>query len=305
MVYPRRFRYREITQFYTFYVAGIEGASKIRAHTSLPKYRSSWYDHALLHNMHWPSQRTWDRIQRHLNGIKNLYPHTAKQDTPLLLDQLVRIAALLGIECADDLERCALANLVFWARLITAHGACLRQVEHSLGMQVKDVDSSQRDASGASLTFLTVGRREGERKLKHRERTVPLCSARCISSAGHVLRVLIRRVHGDSSRDATLFPDLTGSRFTGRCRPWAHDLRRLRALCARVTILGTITGCSLRAGGATDLFRVGASNQFVKHQGGWRSYAFVRYDRPTPSARVFLATKYARRLRSLLSAHTQ
>ena len=75
--------------------------------------------------------------------------------------------------------------------------------------------------------------------------------------------------------------------------------------CRDLCVVGAVSGRSLRAEGATDLFAVGATNQFVKHQGGWLGYSFVRYDRPTPATRVFLANKYSRRLRSLLSAYTQ
>ena len=209
---------------------------------------------------------------------------------------------LIGITCSADLEHCALVDLVFWARVITAHGACLRAVEHSAGMQLRDFET--RRTAGGVLAFLTVGRRRRERKLKHKRRVVPLCCSACITSAGHVLRVLRRRLHKGADGRDTLFPDLTAARFTGRVRPWAKDLRRLQRLCLRAGLVGNYTARSLRAGGTTDLFSVGATVQFVKHQGGWKSYTFTKYDRPTPATRVFLASKYAKRLRSLLSAHT-
>ena len=161
MVFPRRFAYRAITTFYTWYVAGTDGVRKLRAWTSLAKYRSSWHDHAVIYNLYWPSRRTWARVSKHLNGIKNAFPHTVLQDTPLLLSDLVRIAARLGISCADDLERCGLPGLVFWARLVTAHGACLRPVEHSLGMQLCDFDDSRRAGGLGTAVGLAGGTRRG------------------------------------------------------------------------------------------------------------------------------------------------
>ena len=101
-------------------------------------------------------------------------------------------------------------------------------------------------------------------------------------------------VHNDSSAHSQDLP-------CGRtiC---ARDLKRLQALASQCGVRGRIAGRSLRAGGATDYFAVDAGVQFVKHQGGWKSDAYLRYDRPTPAQRVFLATKYAKRLRSLLHA---
>ena len=305
MGYAREFRYKPITDFYTFYVAGITGDVKLRAWTSLAKFSSAFSDFALLHGMHWPCARTHKRIRKHIQGIKQKYPHDVIGDHPLVSIELFRVAASLGLRRASDLESCDLGTLVFWARTITAHAALLRACEHSRGMQRRDF-VIRRGPHGRKLAFLTVGRRRCERKLKYRTRIVPLSLVRCVMSAGYVLGVVARRVHDGGSDRAPLFPDCTARFYVSdKCVPWERDRKRLEALCRSLGVVGAISGRSLRAGGATDLFAVGATNQFVKHQGGWLGYSFVRYDRPTPATRVFLATKYSRRLRSLLSAYTQ
>ena len=76
---------------------------------------------------------------------------------------------------------------------------------------------------------------------------------------------------------------------------------RLERLASRIGINGRIGGRSLRAGGTTDWFSVQATRQWVKHQGGWKSNAFERYDRPTPAGRQRLTDMYTARLGSMLS----
>jgi hypothetical protein len=294
----RRFQYKQITLFFEWYVAGVDN-HKLRAHTTLAQYQSAFFDHALEHGLHYPGARTRRRITKFIKGLANRFPHVKLLEHPLLLQEIVRIGAAMGITSNDTLERCSTTDLIFWARIITAHDATLRAVEHSAGMQVKDFTITHGRA------FLTVGRRETERKLNHQTRTVPLPNDNDYTCSGYVLRVLKRRVHGRGvSGDNCLFPKVLKSTAlsAGRPVPWETDRRRLEGYARSIGIRGRIGGRSLRAGGTTDYFNVEASRQFVKHQGGWLSDAFLRYDRPTPEGRHRLAEKYARRLRSILSA---
>ena len=67
--------------------------------------------------------------------------------------------------------------------------------------------------------------------------------------------------------------------------------------CCEIGITGKITGRSLRSGGCTDLFAIGASREYVRHQGGWgKGYTFDIYDRPSPEQRSYLASKYGTRI---------
>ena len=82
--------------------------------------------------------------------------------------------------------------------------------------------------------------------------------------------------------------------------PWQKHLEWLQNLCRLAGVSGIITGRGLRAGGATDYFSVGATAAWVRRRGGWLSDAYLRYDRPTPRQRVFLADRYSQSLKSLL-----
>ena len=302
----REFKYDQITGFNTWYVTGFGPEDlKLRAWTSLPKFRSAFSDYAVLHALHWPGRRTMRRINKHYRGLQNKYPHTVKRDAIVGVTTLRAIGTMLGFHHAGCLETCSsLVDLVFWARIVVAHSALLRPVAHSRGMQVQDFQIARTRIGGPELAFLVVGRRRCERKLKHKSRRVPLPLHVSHLSAGHVLRVLHRRVHRGSRASAPLFPDLrhSASCRDGLCVPWSVDRAHLERLCRRAGVRGPISGRSLRAGGATDLFAVGATRQYVKHQGGWGAgFVFSRYDRPTPEARVFLASRFAARLRSFVA----
>jgi hypothetical protein len=296
MGFSRSFKYKQITCFYQWYVAGIDGGAKLRAHTTIAQYATAFWDYALDYGTHYPGVRTRRRITKFVHGLQNRYPHVPILEHPLLLKELVRIAGLIGIRSIADLESCSVANLVFWARILTAHNATMRAVGHCLGMQLRDVE--WRDGGA----FLTIGRRDKERKEKHRMRTVPLPNDVCFWCSGFVLRVLKRRVHGASSGTVCLFPNVAPNDVVLRTvQPWAVMRARLERLARRIGINGRIGGRSLRAGGTTDWFSVQATRQWVKHQGGWKSNAFERYDRPTPAGRQRLTDMYTARLGSMLS----
>ena len=235
------------------------------------------------------------RVNRFYNGIKNKFPHDPVRDRPLSLRDLSKIATHIGIAGRHGLYRCSARDLIFWVRLIAAHGALLRPVEHSRGMQVKDLTFTEHG------TFLLVGRRKCERKLKGKSREVPVPDFRSRHahlSAAVALRVLYDRIHKGCSKNLPLFPTvLTNDCTSDHYAPWHFHLDRLRHICCEIGITGKITGRSLRSGGCTDLFAIGASREYVRHQGGWgKGYTFDIYDRPSPEQRSYLASKYGTRI---------
>ena len=287
MHYEPSFDYYQITRFMQWYVAGF-GDSKLRAHTALPGYLSAWKDHCDDRKLRFPHPGTRERkrVNRFLQGIQNAYPHVVKRDHPLVLDELAHIASDWGIHDSQGLWTISLPHLCRWARIITAHDACLRAVEHSFGMQVQDhIDHGH-------YATLVVGRREVERKLKRRVRTAVLHIKRSHLSAGYVLRILRQRVHRGATAADCLFPLITSIIHTGP-EPWKAALRRLRGSCTNCGIPGPITGRSLRAGGATDYFAFSTPADWIKQQGGWLSDAYQLYNRPTSQQRARIASIFA------------
>ena len=82
---------------------------------------------------------------------------------------------------------------------------------------------------------------------------------------------------------------------TRAAEPWSAAFKRLKSLAAEAGV-NVATGRCLRAGGATDLFANGAPEWFVKQQGGWRSNAVERYNRPTTGQRAKVATVYTAKI---------
>lgn len=292
MGYRRRFRHRQITEFAEWYVSEGTGR-KLRAHNTVDSILSALADHCVTYGLVFPfaGTRSRRRLNRWLQGLANRYPHVPQPDTPLTMDIAGDVASALGIRSAVDLELARLDTLCVWARIIVAKDGCLRSVEHSQGMQVRDA------VDRGSFFELTVGRRKAERKIKHRKRVVTLDVARTHLSAGFVLRVLLRRLHLGARSTDCLFPAVSRAGIpSGTAEPWPDALRRLRRLCRSAGHRGRFGASSLRAGGATDYFAIGASRDWVKAQGGWLSDAYQRYDRPTPRQRAYLGRRYAGRV---------
>ena len=294
MQYPAEFATRSIILFCQWYVSGTTAGKKLRAHTTLPKFLSAFRDHAVLAGVDYPDDRGCALIQKAITGIKNRFPHEKVVETPVTLASLAVIARLLGIRKASDLNTISVANLCLWARLITAYAALLRPVAHSLGMQVKDLEI---DADGG--TWLVVGRHKATRKLKGKQRTVPIPNGRSHLDAGYVLQVLCKKIHTGRDPNACMIPMISPSdEVLNRHQPWSRDLRRFQHYCRRAGIRGAIGGRSLRSGGVVDLFANEATREHVRHQGGWgKGYTFDEYDRPSPAQLGQLAEKYARRIR--------
>ena len=319
--------YELVTLFFQFYIAGFEGNCKLRAHTALPKFLSAWKDFAIDNDLEFPFPGTplRRRINRFILGIKNRYPHVAKQDVPLFLCDLKLVAADLGITELNDLWTCDLAVLSKWARLIVAHDACMRPTEHSLGCRVSDVTDH-----GGFLTIL-VGSRVGESKRKNLPRLAVLFASPTHLSAGFVLRVVFSRIHGRRAQPATSLAAIGRATSTGELNHWRpvpaarqpvpaqpttvsdpvlfpkcfgddqlaaeslHSLRTQLIGCTeKLGITGIDTLNCLRAGGASDYFARGLPRWWVCRQGGWspRSTTVDIYNRPTPFQRAAVAEVY-------------
>ena len=294
MRYPAEFTAHSIIVFCQWYVSGTTNGKKIRAHTTLPKFLTAFRDHSVLTGVDYPDDRGCALITKAIKGIENRFPHTKIVETPLTLASLAVIAGFVGIRRAKDLHTIGVADLCFWARIITAYAGLLRPVAHSLGLQIKDLEI---DSDGG--TWLVVGRHKKTRKLKGKRRTIPIPSGRSHLDAGHVLQVLCQRLHKGRSRSACMIPIITTSgEVLKKHQPWSRDLKRLQGYCRRAGISGPIGGRSLRSGGVVDLFANEATREHVRHQGGWgKGYTFDEYDRPSPAQLGQLAEKYARRIR--------
>ena len=242
------------------------------------------------HRWLYPGTVARRRVKKFMDGIANRFPHVPVGTAPLCLAELTHVAASFHITSAASLWSCSKRHLSQWARIITAHDACLRPVEHSQGCRLSDVTDC-----GGYIRF-RVGHREDESKYKHRPRFAVLPVQITHLSAGYVLRILGLRIHPESKRSAGNDPVLfrAGPR-TRAAEPWSAAFKRLKSLAAEAGV-NVATGRCLRAGGATDLFANGAPEWFVKQQGGWRSNAVERYNRPTTGQRAKVATVYSAKI---------
>ena len=127
--------YDLVTLFFQYYVAAVHGQQKVRASTTLVKFLSAWGSFAAENGLKFPEPGTplRARITRFIKGVKNRYPHVPQQDVPLCIRGLKLIAADMGIRSATDLFHCDECVLSRWARIITAHDACMRATEHCEG----------------------------------------------------------------------------------------------------------------------------------------------------------------------------
>ena len=317
--------YDLVTLFFQYYVADVHGQQKVRASTTLVKFLSAWGSFAAENGLKFPEPGTplRARITRFIKGVKNRYPHVPQQDVPLCIRGLKLIAADMGIRSATDLFHCDEGVLSRWARIITAHDACMRATEHCEGCRLSDVTDY-----GDYLTIL-VGSRACESKIKWKPRLAILFCEASHLHAGYVLRVLYKRVHGrpirkasaagrhrhgrpgvvprhwrsvpttqlhraehpNFDKDPVLFPSCSGKR---PLRAVNDLLKRLVAACNRCDIDGIDTLNCLRAGGATDYFSVPMDRWWVCKQGGWDPvYNTVDiYNRPTTRQRASVAAVY-------------
>jgi hypothetical protein len=290
----RTFSIDSLQNYAQFYIAGF-GNVKVHAHTSFDSVLSAMADHATATGERFPHRKTERRrpLTRFLQGLQRRFPHVPVQDLPVTLEVLQRIADALGLRQWRDLLQCRKWKLAFWFRLILMHDCHMRSVATKNGMQRKDL----KDCGGHFA--VTVGRRASERKVKDRiggRRVAILADVQHICCAGAVARVYLRRIRGRTPPGGILLPFVAKNDHVSEdAEPWGRFRQRVQQLLRQCNVPGRFGRSSMRAGGATDAFAQRASTHWVKHQGGWLSRQFERYDRPTTAQRAVVGAIYAKR----------
>ena len=230
----------------------------------------------------------WDDIKDTVRACLKVEPTEEARATVVDLHWLRRVAAVVGVSCAADLETCHLRHLQLLCRAYVCHAAMLRGVEHRFGLRTSDVRQFKGD--GGEFFRLAVATRYSEKKKKlcpGRQCVLPVEPGQ-LRSAGTVLKVYRRRMGlcRAGGSNALLFPLVEED---GRVR-WdeAPDdgvfirgfIRCLRIAGMSDTELAKVSNHSFRAGGATDWSVGGLSEMEIAEQGGWTSRALRRYIRP-------------------------
>ena len=279
-----------IRAFMQHYVAGF-GQVKVHAYTSLAQFMSAWRDNALFSGKYFPDKGSDGllRISKFVKSLAAQYPHVPATHLALTLRRIRDVAFSLGILSPAHLETCPRRHLAILTRLLVGHAAMLRGVEHKFGARLSDLHVF------ADHFELEIGKRDTEAKYKQRPRRVGIEISNSHLSAGAVLHVYLRRVFTARMRsraNVPLFPTFSvhgSATFTGW--KWKDFRVEMASIASAIGFLGVIGETSLRAGGATDAFAAGASDQYVRTQGGWRSDAYRRYDRPTAQQRRWLGRR--------------
>jgi hypothetical protein len=285
--------YDALTAFCQWYVAGV-GDKKLRAHTTLGSYLSAFADHCSDRGLPFAYKDTplRRRVNRFVQGLKNLYPHEPRRTVALCLDKLGHVAADYGFRTVADLYRRPIQWLSRWARIISAHDGFMRPCEHGKGCRLSDITDC------GSYVAMLVGSRPGESKYKNQPRTVVLPVRTSFLSAGFVLRVLVGRLHAAvpaaDRGTRILFSAVTDAGgYVNVAEPWQQQaLPRLRRFARQCGVV-VASGRCLRAGGATDFFARGAPRWWIKRQGGWRGRAVDRYNQPSEQQRHAAAAVYS------------
>ena len=276
------FIFHQMATFFQWYVGGFKSL-KCHAYTTCPQYISAWRDHCDYVGLEFPDKgsATIRRLNKFINALGRQFPHKPKQDLALTINLLARVAAFCGIHCTAHLWSVDVGMLCHWARCLCAHSLFLRGCEHKFGARRSDI---VYNGDGFSCT---VGSRPEESKYEGRPRVLSIVlGAQSHLDPGTVLDVFLRRVHckrGVLSRtkDAPLFPAITNGLIRTRGETSKNFLAWVSTALAATCVAGKIGESSFRAGGATDAFAQGASDEDVRTRGDWRTDAFRRYNRPT------------------------
>lgn len=286
---PRQFRYQQMAAFFQWYCGSLD-----LANTSLQGFLSAWRSFSDERGEFFPGSdsREFQRIRQFIRGAQVRYPHEVRRDTPLTLSILSYVAEALGITKLADYRNCPPSTLIFMARILTAHHAMMRSMEHADGCMFGDVTLVNAPSGLIEYIIFRVGQAASARKIKRRPArlTIVPCEDHHMS-AGSVLHMAIS-ITPTARRRATdiLFMDHIHGIQSTHVAPWQEHQDRLRRLLRRVPAsvditLDRIGRSSLRAGGATDWFQAGASREWIMLQGGWLSDAVDIYNRPTPASR--------------------
>ena len=207
---------------------------------------------------------------------------------------------LLGfLESGGQQDLSELADLQFWARALTAHGAMLRAEDHCRG-RPRWGDWKELAVEGPGRATWMIRPGKAHSVAMPAEFGSPdaelLAQGSTSTKSGPVmmlyrarLRQDHRQQHGsDPAEGAFLFPEISATGinwdryandkdFIQSLRDKARAVGCPKALCARLQFHG------FRSGGASDWFNYGhgryAIIQFIMRQGRWRSTAFRVYIR--------------------------
>ena len=207
---------------------------------------------------------------------------------------------LLGfLESGGQQDLSALADLQFWARALTAHGAMLRAEDHCRGRpRWGDWKELAVEGPGRATWMIRPGKAHSVAMPAEfgSPDAVPLAPGNTSTKSGPVMalyRARLRESHlqqhgAEPPEGAYLFPEITATGinwdryandkdFIQSLRDKARAVGCPKALCARLQFHG------FRSGGASDWFNYGhgryAIIQFIMRQGRWRSTAFRVYIR--------------------------
>ena len=169
MLFCADFEFKQMSHFFQWYVSGFTGV-KVRAYTTCHQYISAWHDHCDAHGFAFPAKGspTIRRINKFIKALGGQFPHMPRQDLPLTLSILSRVASHCGIFCVADLWTVHPERLTRWARCLVARSLLLRGVEHKFGARRGDV------AHKGTFYECTVGARERESKYKGSPRVLPI-----------------------------------------------------------------------------------------------------------------------------------
>ena len=122
-----------------------------------------------------------------------------------------------------------------------------------------------------------------------------------------MVRFLRRFFTSKTPRNARLFAGFSarGARMSHKVRTDKDFIKDFKVLVGKAGLpaakMKRVTNHSFRAGGATDNFVAGVSAEVIKAQGGWTTYCFLIYCRPTAehkwrvAATLMAAMRLARR----------
>ena len=251
----------------------------------------------------------WKEVKEGMDALMKIDPTRPSRATIMSARRCKLVMKAMGIHCFSDLFRCTLFHLQLAARMMICHTACLRGCEHRDGMKQRDVVEATDE-----YVLIKVAARSSAKKIKHRPaRIVALPVYPSLSSAGAIFTVYINAVFNgsvDHNCNGPLFPLI---RPGGRVQDIVYDtptsdkefIKLVRQYARRTSMhdndVSRITSHSFRAGGASDLAAGGASDEQIKHQGGWTSLCFRIYIRLDPHHVRSMTTHLQR---ALLAAST-
>ena len=234
-----------------------------------------------------PSSLEWNEIKDMKRALKKIDPSKPRRATVLTMHWIAKMMDSFRLLSHNDYWRCTLVTLQIFTRILLIHCAMMRGCEHRRGLQYGDIQSITFNADSTGVIIFKVAERYSNKKMKLREARLvilPIWPSRL--SAGTAMLIYLDRVHKGSLASSTLFCGILQD-DTIRRDAYTGDKSFAKTIRAMLTRAGMpamdvqrISCHSPRAGGATDFSIIGMSQDFIRHQGGWRSDCFMIYVRP-------------------------